>query len=325
MIKLKKVSYSYNNKLVIQNVSVEIEKSKIHGILGESGSGKTTLLKIMAGLLEPENGEVLLENKPILKPSEKLIAGNQKIKMVTQSNSLFPNISIFENVAYELRFFDTKYKTARVNKLLKMAGLFALKDRLPREISGGELQRTLIIKAIADEPKVLLLDEPFSNLDSNNKTKLKASLLDIISQEEIACVLVSHDMSDAFGMVDELSIIKKGKLLQSGKPKDVYLSPKSTYIASITGFCNVIQNKIAGEVFDLKLDNSHSNVVIRPEDISIDEKGIYFSEISKNIFLGSYYQIELNYQNVKLIANSLVPIDVSKPVRFNIKSWILVS
>jgi len=199
MIEAKKVSFNYESSFSLKNISLKVEIGNILGIIGQSGSGKTTLLKLLAGLKEPALGSIFLNGQPLDPPSKKLVAGHKQIKMVTQQNTLFPNISIAENVVYELRYFEKKYQNQRVNKLAKDLNIAHLLSKYPRELSGGEIQRVMLAKAIADEPLLLLLDEPFANLDSILKRKVMTNLQTVLRNENIACVFVTHEISDAFG------------------------------------------------------------------------------------------------------------------------------
>ena len=158
LLKIQNLSKSFEEKKAVNHISFTLEKGEILSILGESGSGKTTLLHLIGAFQEPDEGILLLEDKRITPPSEKLIAGHPDIKLVRQDYGLFPNISIRQNIAYELRYYEETYRNKRVDKLLKLSGLDKVQTHLPREVSGGVHQRAVIVKAIAELPKLLLLD-----------------------------------------------------------------------------------------------------------------------------------------------------------------------
>jgi ABC-type Fe3+/spermidine/putrescine transport system ATPase subunit len=297
LLAIKDLCKSFGDRKVIQKISFSLEKGEILSILGESGSGKTTLLHLIAALQEPDSGSLLLENKIITPPSEKLIAGHPEIKLVRQDYGLFPNISIRENVAYELRFYETNYRNKRVDKLLKISNLQKVQDQLPRKVSGGEQQRTVIIKALAEEPKLLLLDEPFSHLDTRNKRRLKETILQIIRSLGVACIFVTHDVNDAFGMADKLVIMQKGKFLQIDTPQAIYENPKNQYIAELTGDINMIE--VEGKT-----------LFIRPEKIKIsaDLSTIHWQGIVESCkFMGHYYEVivSVNNQKVKIFQDKV--------------------
>ena len=238
LLDIQNLHKSFKDRKAVNNINLSIEKGEILAILGESGSGKTTLLHLIAALYEPDAGTLLLDNQRITPPSEKLIAGHPDIKLVRQDYGLFPNMTIKENIAYELRYYEERYRNKRIDKLLKISGLAKVQKHLPRQVSGGEQQRAVIIKAIAEQPTLLLLDEPFSHLDALNKRKLKAEILHIIKDEGVTCIFVTHDVADAYGMADRLAIMRKGKILQIGTPENIYQKPDNQYVAKITGEVN---------------------------------------------------------------------------------------
>jgi ABC-type sugar transport system ATPase subunit len=214
VIEVKNLKAVYTDKTILENINFSIKKGEILAIVGESGVGKSTLLSLMAGLMEPENGLIYFDNQLLEGPKGKLIAGHHDIKLVAQDYRLNPNFSVLENITYSLRTYTKEFQKTRGEELLALFGLVDLQNKLPKQISGGEKQRTAIAKAIADVPKVLLLDEPFSNLDNINKRKLKNSLLQLIKNESIACLFVTHDLLDAREFADKIGFLKNGILLE---------------------------------------------------------------------------------------------------------------
>lgn len=298
MIEAKKIFFSYQNSFSLKNISLKVQKGQILGIIGQSGSGKSTLLKLLGGHLDLQNGEIYIENSLLVPPSKKLISGDVRIKTVTQQNTLFPNITIEENIAYELRLFKKDFQKKRVEKLTKLLNIFHLKSKYPRELSGGEIQRVMIAKAIADEPKVLLLDEPFSNLDSIIKKKVLFELKKVVLEEQISCVFVTHEIADAFGLVDELLILKNGKSIQKGTSEYIYFYPKNKYVALLVGdvFFNTIH---------FNFQNLKDNWFIRPENIVLNENGEYVGKVVRNVFKGSYYEVFFEFEgNLFYLRNS---------------------
>ncbi|MCP9762577.1 ABC transporter ATP-binding protein [Lacihabitans soyangensis] len=309
MIEAKKVNFEYLESFSLKNINLKVQKGKILGIIGQSGSGKTTLLKLLAGLKEPSSGQININGTPLEPPSKKLIAGHRQIKMVTQQNTLFPNITIAENIAYEVRFFEKKYQNQRVSKLAKDLNISHLLGKFPRELSGGEIQRVMLAKAIADEPLLLLLDEPFANLDSIIKKKVMLNLQSVLRKEQIACIFVTHDIHDAFGMVDELFIIKNGRMVQKGTSEDIYNFPKNKYVALLTG-----------DGFMLK--TTEKEVFVRAENIDINPTGELEAEVINNIFKGAFYEIILEYNSNTIYALSKNIFPIGQKIRFDIHSVI---
>ena len=289
MIEAKKIFFSYQNSFSLKNISLKVQKGQILGIIGQSGSGKSTLLKLLGGHLDLQNGEIYIEDSLLVPPSKKLISGDIRIKTVTQQNTLFPNITIEENIAYELRLFKKDFQKQRVEKLAKLLNIFHLKSKYPRELSGGEIQRVMIAKAIADEPKVLLLDEPFSNLDSIIKKKVLFELKKVVLEEQIACIFVTHEIGDAFGLVDELLILKNGKSIQKGTSEHIYFYPKNKYVALLVG--DVFFNTNHFNFQDL-----NGNWLIRPENIVLNKNGEYNGIVLRNVFKGSYYEVFFEFE-----------------------------
>ncbi len=286
MLKAEKLSYSYGTSFQLKSLNLKLSPGKICGIIGHSGSGKSTLLHLLAGLKEPEAGKILLQGEAILTPSKKLVPGHPQIKLVTQQNSLFPNISIKENIAYELRYYEKAYQDSRVRILAKQLNLKALLDKLPRELSGGEIQRVMIARALADEPLVLLLDEPMANLDRLHKKDVMLSLKKVVEEENIACAMVTHDILDAFGMADELLIFQKGKIIQRGTSEDIYFHPSTKYVA-----------ELMGEIFTLD-----DKAYFRSEDVIFNKEGVYRGKVLNNVFQGSYYEVLMEDENGRRFA-----------------------
>jgi ABC-type sugar transport system ATPase subunit len=285
MIEAKKIGFSYPQGFSLSNVSLRIEPGRILGLIGHSGSGKSTLLRILAGVLEASVGQVLIQGRPITPPSQKLIRGLAEVKMVTQHNTLFPNISVFENIAYTLRYFEKSFQQSRIKKLLTLLGISHLSDKLPRELSGGEVQRVSIAVAIADEPKVLLLDEPFSNLDAIVKKKVMMELRRVMEVEKMACLLVTHEIMDAFGLVDKLLILKQGKVAQSGTSAELYQHPKNRYVAQLVGDVFFVDGGSWGH---------NGTLGFRPEAVQLNPAGELSVEVVQAVFRGYFYEIYFN-------------------------------
>ena len=230
MLKLQNITKIYEEKIVVNNISLEVQSGEILVLVGESGSGKTTLLNIISGSITPDSGSLNLDNQAIDLYFNRLIRDLPDIKLVPQDYRLKPDYTIAENIDLALTHSTQEYRRERVQELLALCGITEKKDKKPREVSGGEKQRTAIARAIADEPLVLLLDEPFSNLDSINRTHLRAKIVEIIKQESIACILVTHDLLDAFLVADRIGIMQKGNLLLVDSPVNIIQQTDNQYI-----------------------------------------------------------------------------------------------
>jgi ABC-type Fe3+/spermidine/putrescine transport system ATPase subunit len=232
MLKLEKITKSYQDNIVVNNISIELKSGEILAIVGESGSGKTTLLNIISGNITPDSGMLSIDNQEINLYFNRLIKEFPNIKLVPQDYRLKPEHKIWENIDLALTQYSQEYRHERVAELLELCGITAIKDKKPREVSGGEKQRTAIARAIAEEPLVLLLDEPFSNLDSINKTHLRTKIVEIIKQENIACILVTHDLLDAFLVSDRIAIMRKGDILNIDTPKNILQNSENQYVVN---------------------------------------------------------------------------------------------
>ncbi|WP_114751323.1 ABC transporter ATP-binding protein [Pleomorphovibrio marinus] len=240
-LEVKRVSRDFGegNK-ALDDFQISIEEGQILSIIGESGSGKSTLLRVIAGLEKKDEGEVWLDGEKVLGPDEKLVPGYAEIQLVHQQLNLYPNSTVEENIARPLLLFDKGYAGERLETLLSLFQLGSLKGRLPRQLSGGQQQKVAIARALSSEPKVLLMDEPFSNLDSIQKREILEELREIFSTLNVTVVWVTHDLFDAMAISDDLCVIKKGKPIQKGKIADLYAEPNSLYVASLFGPINEI-------------------------------------------------------------------------------------
>jgi ABC-type sugar transport system ATPase subunit len=230
VLKLENITKTYQENKVVDNISLEVKSGEILAIVGESGSGKTTLLNIISGNIKPDSGTLSIDNQEVDLYFNRLIKEFPNIKLVPQDYRLKPEHKIWENIDLALTQYTSEYRRERVAELMELCGITAVKDKKPREVSGGEQQRTAIARAIAEEPAVLLLDEPFSNLDSINKTHLRNQMSNIVKKEKIACLLVTHDLLDAFLVADKISIMRKGKLLITDSPKNILQDSENQYV-----------------------------------------------------------------------------------------------
>jgi ABC-type Fe3+/spermidine/putrescine transport system ATPase subunit len=252
MLKLKNISKKYQDKTVVNDISFIVNSGEILAIVGESGSGKTTLLNIISGNVIPEYGTLSVDSQEIDLYFERLIREFPNTKLVPQDFRLKPDYKIWENIDLALTHYTQEYRQERVQELLELCGISEIKDKKPREVSGGEKQRTAIARAIAEEPLVLLMDEPFSNLDSINKTHLRTKIVEIVKQESIACILVTHDLLDAFLVADRIAIMRNGVILMIENPEIILKQTQNLYVKEFVQ--SAIQpikkyREIFGEIF----------------------------------------------------------------------------
>ena len=274
-LNVKNLCKSYGaEEPVIKKLNFSLKKGEIISFIGESGSGKTTFLKCLAGLENIDSGLIELNGR-LLNDYNKFVEANQrKIGFVFQDNPLFPHLNVSENIKFNLNKIDDDELT----KLLNLTALNGLEKRYPHELSGGEKQRVCIARSLIRKPDLLLLDEPFSNLDSNIKTKIKDEIYRIIKESRITTIFVTHDISDTFNISDRILIFKAGVLQQFDEPVKMYCSPVNCYCAEVLGDLN-------------QLNLKNKTYYIRPENIFISKKSAYKASVVKSQFFGKEYKI----------------------------------
>ncbi|GAA4396000.1 hypothetical protein GCM10023187_03590 [Nibrella viscosa] len=303
----------------VRSISLALPPGRIVGLVGASGSGKSTLLSLLAGLLDADSGEVSLNGKRVPGPSEVLVAGHTAIRLVHQEYQLMPNVSLRENIAYAVRFYEKEYQRFRVDELLKLCRLEAVQGHLPRQASGGEKQRTAIARAIAEKPAVLLLDEPFSHLDLPNRTLIRDLLFDLVRQEQTACLFVTHDATDALSIADEVGILQTGHLIQLGPPVVVYRKPITAYAARMTGPANIIRARHLPALGLAASYHPDACFCLRPEQIHLSVEGIP-ATVRAVFFKGSHFEVEAEvnrYVRLRLLTTRM-DLDIGSAIQLQI-------
>lgn len=305
IISVKNLSKQYQTeqRAGIANISFDIKRGNIVAILGESGSGKSTLLKCIYGLLKTDAGEVSFKGKRILGPDEQLIPGHKEMKMVTQDFSLNIYAKVYDNIAAMLSNTDVQAKRAKTTEMMEHLHIEHLKDKKITQLSGGEQQRVAIARAMVSDTAVLLLDEPFSQVDALLKNQLRADIKRIAAETGLTVIMVSHDPADGLFLADELLILKDGTLLQSGVPAQVYNHPGHIYTARLLGNAVVLD---AADAAVLGLDITAGQAVFYPEWVSL--KSSWNSrrfEVKDVYYKGFYEELLLERNNVKIRAIQL--------------------
>ncbi|MBO0933171.1 ABC transporter ATP-binding protein [Fibrella aquatilis] len=292
MLTAHNLSKSFDALAAVRNVSLSLAAGEMVALVGASGSGKSTLLNLLAGLLDADRGTIRLDNEAVAGPKDRLVAGHPQIRVVHQEYQLMPNVTIRENIAFALRYYERTYRDQRVNELLRLCRLEAVQHHKPRETSGGEKQRTAIARAIAEPARVLLLDEPFSHLDLPNRLLIRDVLIDLVRNSTTgpdagtACLFVTHDASDALSISDQIGLLQRGRLIQLDTPRAVYGQPKNAYAASLTGPVNLIRGKHLPSLGLPALGNPDTEYGLRPEHIQIDPAGTVSGRVERVFFGG---------------------------------------
>ena len=252
----------------IKNISFDIKRGDIIAIIGESGSGKSTLLKSIYGLLKVDEGEVLFNGQRVLGPHEQLIPGHKGMKIVTQDFSLNIYAKVYDNIASMLSNTDVKGKEEKTAEIMKHLHIEHLRNKKITELSGGEQQRVAIAKALVTPTELLLLDEPFSQVDALLKNQLRADIKRIAAETGVTVILVSHDPADGLFLGDELLLIKDGELIQKGRPSHVYNHPEHVYTAQLLGNA-VVLSATEGAKLGVNIHEEEGAVVFYPEWVEL--------------------------------------------------------
>ena len=289
IISIKNLTKQYQAEQVagISDISFEIRKGSIVAIIGESGSGKSTLLKCIYGLLKVDEGELLYKGKRILGPDEQLIPGHKEMKMVTQDFSLNVYAKVYDNIASMLSNTNVQVKQEKTMEMMRHLRIEHLKDKKIIALSGGEQQRVAIARALVSDISVLLLDEPFSQVDALLKNQLRADIKRIAAETGVTVIMVSHDPADGLFLSDELLIVRNGKLLQRGSPAQVYNHPAHIYTAQILGNAVVLK---AAEAEKLGIQTSAAQVVFYPEWVELKSSWNSRRFEVKDVFYKGFYE-----------------------------------
>lgn len=278
-LQLINLNKSFGEKKVVKNLSLSIEKGEILCLLGPSGCGKTTTLKMIGGFLNADGGTINIDGKDITKlPPE-----SRPVTTVFQSYALFPHLTVLENVIYGLKFQGYSKNEAKKKGIeyLKIVGLEGYVNSKVHEISGGQQQRVALVRSLIVNPKVLLLDEPLSNLDAKLRVKMREEIKLIQKKFNMTMVFVTHDQEEALALGDKIAIMNEGELVQIGSPEDVYNNPASIFSMNFLGNSNEF------------LDREGKSFYVRPENILICENGELDGEILSRTFLGFYNQYSI--------------------------------
>ncbi|WP_446896955.1 sulfate/molybdate ABC transporter ATP-binding protein [Clostridium sp. LBM24168] len=303
-VEVKNLNKKFGSYRASKNISFEIEKGKLVGLLGPSGSGKTTILRIIAGLEVADSGEVYIDGKLV----NSIPPGKRGIGFVFQNYALFRNMTVYQNIAFGLSIkkADKKYIEQRVNELVELIGLKGLENRYPNQLSGGQKQRVAFARALAPKPQLLLLDEPFAAIDAKVRKELRTWLRQMIHKLEITSIFVTHDQEEAVEVADEIIVTNLGGIEQIGRAVDIYENPKTAFVAKFIGESNIIEDVSEFKAFkDL---GKEKEVIIRPEFVEIGKKGEIQCELASDkgivtdiSFAGSNWIVSVKVGNVKIV------------------------
>ena len=326
LLSLKNIECCYGDKAVVQDLTFHIRPGAMACLLGPSGCGKTTVLRTIAGFEPLSAGEILIENTVVSKPGFTLAPEKRGLGMVFQDYALFPHMTVADNISFSLRKSSKSEKRHSANELLNLVGLEGLGGRYAHELSGGQQQRVALARALASKPKLILMDEPFSNLDVELRERLGLEVREILQQQGIASILVTHDQHEAFALGEMVGIMKEGKLLQWDTPFNLYHEPINRFVADFIGQGTFIEGRLTSpdsvetEIGIIRGDRAYPwptgsavDVLLRPDDIIPDEESPLKAEVINKAFKGAstLYTLQLPTGNKVL---SLFPSHQDYPI-----------
>jgi len=291
MLVVNNISFTYIENPVIENMTFEIAKGQNVAIIGESGCGKSTLLKVLYGLYNLDNGEIFYDDNPILGPKYNLIPGEDYIKYLAQDFDLMPYITVEENVGKFLSNIYKNEKKARVQELLEMVEMTEFAKVKAKYLSGGQQQRVALARVLALEPEILLLDEPFSQIDSFRKNSLRRNLFNYFKKKQITCIIATHDSNEALSFSDETMVLQNGKLIAKENSRELYDNPPSFYVASLFGEVNELKLSHFTDV-----EEEDETLLLYPHQLKVVDEGKMKAIVKQCYFKGSHYLIKAAFE-----------------------------
>ena len=330
IINLKNIFVSFDDEPVLKGIDLYIRDKEFVTLLGPSGCGKTTTLRIIAGFVEPDNGDVFFEGKKI----NDVPAYKRQVNTIFQRYALFPHLNVYENVAFGLRLkkWAEKDIKAKVKEMLALVNLSGFERKNINLLSGGQQQRVAIARALANQPKVLLLDEPLAALDLKLRKEMQTELKKIQKELGITFIYVTHDQEEALTMSDTVVVMNNGEIQQIGTPEDIYNEPKNAFVADFIGESNIIEGTmIKDELVNFNGvdfpcvdkgfgENVPVDVVIRPEDVIVSspEKGQVKGIVESITFKGVHYEILVDIGDCKWLIHTTKFAEVGKQVGLSV-------
>ncbi|MEZ9199692.1 ABC transporter ATP-binding protein [Shewanella sp. 10N.286.54.B9] len=309
-LQVSNIHSSYQKTVVLEGLDLTVEKGEIVALLGPSGCGKTTLLRVIAGLQNVSAGEIKINGKTVVSEKEFVASEKRGIGMIFQDYALFPHLTVAENILFGVKQVDKANKAVRLEKMLALVKLDGLGERYPHELSGGQQQRVSIARALAYEPEVLLLDEPFSNIDAKVRREMMLEIRNILKSHNISAVFVTHSKDEAFVFADQLALFNHGKIVQRGDAEQLYLRPQDKYVADFLGASNYLEATVVADkrvstvIGDIESEHqlkvtvgSDAELLLRPQQLQIARSESGKGEVIERRFLGSVCQYLVNIES----------------------------
>lgn len=326
ILELKNIFHAYDENMVVRDLSLSLSKGQIGSLLGHSGCGKTTVLRAVAGFETLVDGEIIIKDTVVSRPGWSLPPEKRSIGMVFQDYALFPHLTVLENISLGVRTLEKGKRIKRVTDILDTVHLMQVQKSYPHELSGGQQQRVALARALAPMPELLLLDEPFSNLDISLREKISIEVRDILKEYGITALIVTHNQFEAFAIADEIGVMKDGEMQQWDTAYNIYHKPANQFVADFVGDGVLIHGVVvsngqvdsglgmlAGEVSDRFPAGSPVDILIRPEDVVHADESALKAKVVNTAFRGESILYTLQLENGERVL-SLAPSHHEHPI-----------
>lgn len=349
-LQIQQLTKSYGNRTVVSDIDLEMPEGEILSLLGPSGCGKTTTLRMIAGLVTPDGGRIQIGDKVVYDGRREIPVEERSLGMVFQDYALWPHMTVSRNITFGMRLRHMPAKTiaARVQSLLELVNLSGMGDRYPYQLSGGQQQRVAVARALATEPRLVLLDEPLSSLDTALREEVGAELVQLFKRLKITTINVTHDQNEAMNMSDRIMVLRDGKVQQVGTPQALYLQPANAFVASFLGQANMFSGEIIADLsgedmISLRLEqawvisgkvraevsshlNGHAMLFCRPDDVRIlpeeqpaERRNIVPGIILHASFVGGRWRTHIKYGEKQ--EHTVLAFATTQPT-LNAKVWL---
>ncbi|MDE2837465.1 MAG: ABC transporter ATP-binding protein [Chloroflexota bacterium] len=334
-VRVRGLAKSFNGTTALREATFDAERGSMVALLGPSGGGKTTTLRLMAGFETPDAGSVTIDGRTVVGPREFVPPERRRVGMVFQDYALFPHLTVRKNVAFGVPRGPGRERA--VQQALELVGMTAEAERMPDQLSGGQQQRVALARALAPKPSVVLLDEPFSNLDANLRRHVRAHIRQILRDAETTAVFVTHDQDEAFSIADKLCVMLDNRLEQAGSPSEVYLYPASLGVARFMGVANILPGECSGgyvrcELGVLPVGNPYPPkglviVCVRPETVRLHPESDPSVEatVTSVEFHGTSKAVNLRLRSgrpVRCVMGVHIPAEVGETVKVGVNSFV---
>ena len=327
MIRLDGVCKRFGGTVAVRDADLCVARGEIVALLGPSGCGKTTLLRLIAGFEEPGEGRIEIDGAPVAGAGSWVAPERRRVGMVFQDYALFPHLTVAANVCFGL---PRRQHTARLAELLALVGLEGLEQRYPHELSGGQQQRVALARALAPNPRLVLLDEPWSNIDPHLRSLLRGEIAAILRGVGVTGVLVTHDREEAFSLADRIALMREGTVVQEGTPEQLYLTPSDRWAAEFVGAGNFLRGRVEGGVVETVLGRlphaanggaGEVEVLVRPEQLELEPDPAGAAEVVAREFRGHDVFYRLRLDGVELVSQrpstEVVPLGARVSIRLH--------